>query len=83
MIGYLADRNGKKNILLIGQLLSIVFMIAFGASKNFYFAIIFRFLLGVFNGNVSTAKAYVGEITDGTNQATFVQFINWEEHGLF
>eukprot|EP01080_Neovahlkampfia_damariscottae_P001189 gene1189-10703_t len=69
IIGYLADKTGKKSILIVGQIFANIFMISFGGSTNFYFAVIFRFLLGIFNGNVTTAKSYVGEITDGSNQA--------------
>ena len=41
----------------------------FGFSRNFTVAVISRSLSGAFNGNIATAKAYLSDITDSSNQS--------------
>jgi MFS family permease len=58
----------KKTILLTGTIGTSIFTLAFGFSPNLYFALSFRLLTGLFNGNIATAKSYMSDITDKTNQ---------------
>ena len=47
--GIVADKYGRKPVVLIGLSSICVTSILFGMSRNIYFALVIRFLLGVFN----------------------------------
>lgn len=75
IFGILSDRVSKKIVVMISTAASTFAILLFGTSKNFYYAIAFRALNGGLNGSVATAKAYLTEITDGSNQAQAFSFI--------
>ncbi|KAJ7982442.1 Protein ZINC INDUCED FACILITATOR-LIKE 1 [Quillaja saponaria] len=60
--GILADRYGRKPVMVIGVITVIIFSILFGLSSNFWMAISTRFLLGSLNGSMGPMKAYASEI---------------------
>ncbi|PKI40284.1 hypothetical protein CRG98_039309 [Punica granatum] len=60
--GVLADRYGRKLIILIGTFSVVIFNILFGLSTSFWMAIVTRFLLGCFNSLLGTIRAYAAEI---------------------
>ncbi|AED91936.1 zinc induced facilitator-like 1 [Arabidopsis thaliana] len=60
--GLVADRYGRKPVILIGTASVVVFNTLFGLSLNFWMAIITRFCLGSFNGLLGPIKAYAMEI---------------------
>ncbi|CAA7031475.1 unnamed protein product [Microthlaspi erraticum] len=60
--GIVADRYGRKPVILIGLASVVVFNTLFGLSLNFWMAIVTRFCLGSFNGLLSPIKAYAMEI---------------------
>eukprot|EP01083_Nonionella_stella_P006805 19691_1 len=66
--GYISDFYGRQRALLIGLIFSGVAIIIFGASINYYQAIIARSIAGIFNGNIGVAKAYVADITNSQNR---------------
>ncbi|XP_010492150.1 PREDICTED: protein ZINC INDUCED FACILITATOR-LIKE 1-like [Camelina sativa] len=59
--GLVADRYGRKPVILIGTASVVVFNTLFGLSLNFWMAVITRFCLGSFNGLVGPIKAYAVE----------------------
>ncbi|EOA19567.1 hypothetical protein CARUB_v10002619mg [Capsella rubella] len=59
--GIVADRYGRKPVILIGTASVVVFNTLFGLSLNFWMAIITRFCLGSFNGLLGPIKAYAVE----------------------
>ncbi|KAJ1918910.1 hypothetical protein IWQ60_007374 [Tieghemiomyces parasiticus] len=67
--GILSDRIGRRPVLLIGVAGSIVCPILFGMSQTFAWAVVMRLAWGMLNGNTSTIKTMVGELTDESNQA--------------
>ncbi|KAK6190747.1 hypothetical protein SNE40_002543 [Patella caerulea] len=67
--GYLSDVKGRRLILLVCIFCNGSCCLAFGFSTNLALAIVFRFLAGLLNGIVGTAKAVLYEISDNTNQA--------------
>jgi MFS family permease len=77
IFGYLADKFDKQKVFLVSCTGTAVTMLLFGFSRNFALAVLFRTLCGIFNGNVSTGKAYLADITDSSNQAYAYSF-----HGL-
>ncbi|KAF2583398.1 hypothetical protein F2Q68_00000450 [Brassica cretica] len=60
--GIMADRYGRKPVILIGTASVVIFNTLFGLSVNFWMAIITRFCLGSFNGLLGPIKAYAIEI---------------------
>ncbi|PPR03542.1 hypothetical protein CVT24_007029 [Panaeolus cyanescens] len=73
--GYLADRVGRRPVLLIGPLGLAFSMVFFGMSTTFWPLVVFRCLQGVFNGNIGVTKSIIAEITDETNIGNAYAFI--------
>eukprot|EP00697_Spironema_sp_BW2_P015705 gnl/Spiro4/6659_TR3438_c0_g1_i1.p1 gnl/Spiro4/6659_TR3438_c0_g1~~gnl/Spiro4/6659_TR3438_c0_g1_i1.p1 ORF type:complete len:456 (+),score=43.05 gnl/Spiro4/6659_TR3438_c0_g1_i1:179-1546(+) len=67
--GVLADRFGKRPTLMLGSLGQLVASICFGLSRSFWWAVGVRGLLGLLNGNLGIAKAYLGSIATKKTQA--------------
>ncbi|RKP36489.1 major facilitator superfamily domain-containing protein, partial [Dimargaris cristalligena] len=67
--GFLSDRIGRRPILLMGVMGTVVCSVLFGLSKSLLWAVLVRILWGTLNGNASTSKTIMAEITDETNQA--------------
>ncbi|KAJ4730071.1 protein ZINC INDUCED FACILITATOR-LIKE 1-like [Melia azedarach] len=60
--GIVADRYGRKPVIIIGTTTVVVFNTLFGLSTNFWMALVTRFLLGSLNGLLGPIKAYAIEI---------------------
>ncbi len=67
--GFMADRIGRRQVLLCGIVGTMFSCLLFGFSWNFWMAILARFLWGALNGNIGVSKVYLGEILDDTNSA--------------
>ncbi|KAG9151811.1 hypothetical protein Leryth_002090 [Lithospermum erythrorhizon] len=67
--GVVADKYGRKPVIIIGTLTVVIFNTLFGLSSNFWMAISSRFLLGFFNGLYGPIKAYASEIFRAEHQA--------------
>ncbi|KAJ4970912.1 hypothetical protein NE237_004011 [Protea cynaroides] len=60
--GIVADRYGRKPVIMIGTITLVIFNTLFGLSTSFWMAISMRFLLGSFNGLLGPIKAYASEV---------------------
>lgn len=60
--GVVADRYGRKPVILIGTLSVVVLNTLFGLSTSFWMALSVRFLLGCFNSLLGTIRAYASEV---------------------
>lgn len=67
--GIAADTNGRRPVIVICLFGTAVCTLCFGFSFNIYWAIVSRFLVGVFNGIIGTTKAILGDVSDDSNQA--------------
>ncbi|CAL1374004.1 unnamed protein product [Linum trigynum] len=67
--GVVADRYGRKPVILLGTSAMVVLNILFGLSVNFWMAVTMRALLGCLNGLIGTIKAYASEIFREDQQA--------------
>ncbi|KAL5568747.1 hypothetical protein UlMin_025322 [Ulmus minor] len=60
--GLIADRYGRKPVIIIGSLTVVICNTLFGLSVNYWMAITTRFLLGSLNGLLGPIKAYASEL---------------------
>ncbi|KAJ0893306.1 putative major facilitator superfamily, MFS transporter superfamily [Helianthus annuus] len=67
--GVVADRYGRKLVIILGTSTVVIFNTIFGFSVNYWMAIISRFLLGFFNRVLGTTKAYACELFPKEYQA--------------
>ncbi|CAA0835681.1 Protein ZINC INDUCED FACILITATOR-LIKE 1 [Striga hermonthica] len=67
--GSIADRYGRKPVIIIGTTSIVIFNTLFGLSMNFWMAIITRFLLGSLNGLLGPIKAYACEAVREEHQS--------------
>eukprot|EP00262_Sarcandra_glabra_P002348 TRINITY_DN1262_c0_g1_i6.p1 TRINITY_DN1262_c0_g1~~TRINITY_DN1262_c0_g1_i6.p1 ORF type:complete len:492 (+),score=55.64 TRINITY_DN1262_c0_g1_i6:97-1572(+) len=67
--GVVADRYGRKPVIIIGVVSVIIFNTVFGLSINFWMAVSSRFLLGCLNGLLGPIKAYAAEVCREEYQA--------------
>ncbi|XP_022139009.1 protein ZINC INDUCED FACILITATOR-LIKE 1 [Momordica charantia] len=74
--GMVADRYGRKPVILFGIVTVIIFNTLFGLSLNYWMAIITRFLLGSLNGILGPIKAYASESVSEEYQALALSSIN-------
>ena len=57
--GMASDRFGRRSVLIFGPLGLSITMFGFGASKQFWSLVMFRFFQGVFNGNMGPSLAHI------------------------
>ena len=67
--GYLSDKYGRKIIILVTLLGSIIAYILLAYSQTLYGLFFARAFAGFMAGNISTAQAYIADITDKNNRA--------------
>ena len=67
--GRLSDRIGRKPVILIGLLGSAVCYLVFGLAQSLAVLFIARILAGVAGANISTAQAYMADVTTPENRA--------------
>lgn len=73
--GIFADRYGRKPVMLIGTFSIVVFNTIFGFSKNFWLALVSRFLLGFCNGTLGAVRAYASEVCREEHQAVGLSMV--------
>ncbi|PWA68245.1 major facilitator superfamily domain protein (mitochondrion) [Artemisia annua] len=67
--GVVADRYGRKPVIILGTSTVVIFNTLFGFSINYSMAIITRFLLGFLNGLLGPIRAYASELFREEHQA--------------
>jgi len=65
----LSDHIGRKPVLLLGLLGTVVSTVLFGFSRSLWALVLSRFLNGMLNGNLGVIKSMIAELTDETNVA--------------
>ena len=60
--GSLSDRIGRKPVLLMGCMGTMLSMLLFGFATNFWSALAARTLGGLLNGNIGVIQTMVGEL---------------------
>ncbi|XP_056164458.1 protein ZINC INDUCED FACILITATOR-LIKE 1-like isoform X4 [Syzygium oleosum] len=74
--GIVADRYGRKPVIIMGTIAVVIFNTLFGLSVTFWMAIAMRFLLGSLNGLYGPIKAYATELFREEYQALGVSTVS-------
>jgi len=69
ILGNLSDKYGRKPILIISKVGTVVAYILFAFSRNYYLILISRLLDGFTGGNIPAARAYISDITTKENRS--------------
>jgi MFS transporter, DHA1 family, tetracycline resistance protein len=64
-----SDRIGRRPIMLLSTLGAAVAYVLFGLAETFAMLFISRLLAGVMGGNISTAQAYIADVTSTEDRA--------------
>ncbi|KAL6868342.1 hypothetical protein ACP4OV_015187 [Aristida adscensionis] len=67
--GFVADRIGRKPVIVFGIVSVLVFNTLFGLSTQYWMALATRFLLGSLNGLLVPMRAYAVEVSRPEHQA--------------
>lgn len=67
--GGLSDRFGRRPVLLVSIGASAVFLALFASARSLEALFLWRTLHGLAAANISTAQAYVADVTDGPERA--------------
>ena len=65
----MSDKHGRKNLIILGSVGTVLSILMFGFSTSLWWAILSRFLSGLLNGNLGISKSLIGEISNSQTQA--------------
>jgi DHA1 family tetracycline resistance protein-like MFS transporter len=69
VLGRLSDRYGRRPILLISQFGTFVGFLMLGFANGLALLFVSRVVDGISGGNISTAQAYIADVSDEKNRA--------------
>ncbi|TFH36314.1 MAG: MFS transporter, partial [Anaerolineales bacterium] len=69
ILGRLSDAYGRRRILLISQVGTFIGFIVLGLANSLLLLYIGRIIDGLSGGNITTAQAYINDITNEGNRA--------------
>jgi DHA1 family tetracycline resistance protein-like MFS transporter len=69
ILGRLSDRWGRRPVLLISQLGTFLGFILLGFANTLWLLFAARIIDGISGANLSTAQAYISDVTDESNRA--------------
>lgn len=67
--GSLSDRIGRRPIMLLSTFGAVLAYTIFGLAESLSVLFFSRIIAGVMGGNISTAQAYIADVTDKENRA--------------
>lgn len=70
--GRLADKIGRKPVLITGLTGTALSLLMLGFAKSFHWALIARCFMGLLNGNVGVIRTVLGEIAKNENNQSLV-----------
>ncbi|CAL9108915.1 unnamed protein product [Musa acuminata var. zebrina] len=74
--GIVADRYGRKPVIVISIISVILFNTMFGLSTSYWMALVSRLLLGCFNGLLGPIRAYASEVCRKEYQALGLSLVS-------
>ena len=75
LLGSLSDRVGRRPVLVVSLCGSVVAWTVFGLATALWLLFVSRLLAGAMGGNLSTAQAYVADVTPPERRAAALGFI--------
>ncbi|MBX0295914.1 MFS transporter [Haloarcula nitratireducens] len=75
LLGSLSDRVGRRPVLILSLCGSVVAWTVFGLATALWLLFASRMLAGAMGGNISTAQAYVADVTPPERRAAALGFI--------
>ena len=69
ILGALSDKFGRKPILVISKLGTVISYIILAYADSYYLFLVARLLDGFTGGNIAVARAYVSDITDNKTRS--------------
>lgn len=69
VIGKISDRIGRRPVILVSLLTTVISYIIFSFSTTFLILLVSRLLAGIGGSNIGAAQAYIADITDTTDRA--------------
>lgn len=75
LLGSLSDRVGRRPVLVVSLCGSVVAWTVFGLASALWLLFVSRMLAGAMGGNLSTAQAYVADVTPPERRAAALGFI--------
>ena len=69
LLGALSDRYGRRPVLLVSLAGSVVGYVMFAGANSLAWLFASRVLDGITGGNISTAQAYIADVTTAENRA--------------
>lgn len=73
--GSLSDRVGRRPIMLLSTFGAVLAYIIFGLAGSLGWLFFSRLLAGIMGGNISTAQAYIADVTDAQNRSSGMALI--------
>jgi MFS transporter, DHA1 family, tetracycline resistance protein len=67
--GSWSDRIGRRPIMLLSTFGAVIAYIIFGLAESLGVLFFSRVIAGMMGGNISTAQAYIADVTDSANRA--------------
>ncbi len=64
ILGHLSDKYGRRPVLIISQMGSAVGYLLLVFANNIYILFLSRIIDGITGGNISTAQAYISDVSD-------------------
>ncbi|MBP1465184.1 MFS transporter [Candidatus Chloroploca sp. M-50] len=69
IIGSLSDRFGRRRILVLSQLGTVLGFVLLGLATSLPMLFLARFVGGIMASNITVAQAYISDVTDDSNRA--------------
>ncbi|HEU4595883.1 MAG TPA: MFS transporter [Pyrinomonadaceae bacterium] len=69
VLGRLSDRHGRRPVLLLSVIGTGIGFLLMGAATTLWMLFVGRILDGITGGNISTAQAYIADVTTPENRA--------------
>lgn len=67
--GSLSDRIGRRPIMLLSTFGAVIAYIIFGLAETLFVLFLSRVVAGIMGGNISTAQAYIADVTTTADRA--------------
>jgi len=69
ILGRLSDAYGRRPVLIISQIGTFIGFIVLGFANSLFLLYLGRIIDGISGGNITTARAYINDITTEENRA--------------